>query len=230
MLLMEKSLDGFSLLEVALGLTVIGVLAAGALKGYGLLKQARLYKTVQQIQGARIACMMFKERFGFLPGDAPEEILLEAMQSGVGQLRGGNGDGLIDGNPLTPWSEASLFWCHLKTAGFLKDIRFSQKQEGIFVPQTASGSGLFVMSNPPGIGYGNWFVIASMAGADKAILTPEAAQGLDKKFSNGNPLEGTMQSRDAPGSEQQSCVKEGRYNLDTQRPCCLVYVAIDNGA
>lgn len=218
---------GFSLLEIAIALAIVGVVAAGAFKGYELLQRARVQKCVTEINTIKVAVTLFQERYGALPGDfsdAPHVLGLE----------GGNGDGRLQGDPLADGSEASLFWAHLKASGLMNTLMFKTgrdigPEKGVFVPENALKGGFFAVSNPHDGMEGTWLLVADAHDPARALLTPKQAQTLDRSLDNGEPNTGQVRTKDARVSDgrEKSCVKDGRYDTTHKRRCCLLYVALD---
>lgn len=63
--------SGFSLIEIAIVLVVIGLLIGGVLQGTALINNARTKDLIAAMQDTRAAVAAFKDRYGFLPGDMP---------------------------------------------------------------------------------------------------------------------------------------------------------------
>lgn len=83
---------GFTLIELAVVLVVIGFILGGALKGAEIIENSRtqdLIKTTGDLKGA---VLMFRQKYGFLPGDLPNAA---AVFGGAGC--NGNGNGTING-------------------------------------------------------------------------------------------------------------------------------------
>jgi prepilin-type N-terminal cleavage/methylation domain-containing protein len=60
---------GFTLVELAIVMTIIGLLIGGVLKGQQLLENARMTATIAQIKGFEAASTSFRDAYGALPGD-----------------------------------------------------------------------------------------------------------------------------------------------------------------
>jgi hypothetical protein len=217
-------LPGFGLFEIAISLSIVGLLSAGLYKGYTLLEKARMHRMASQIESVQVAYNLFKERYNALPGDWSDAL-------GAEEQKMGNGNGVIEGSPLEPWSEASLFWHHLVQSGYLTRMSFAKShnqgaRQGVFVPKTPLGGGLFVRQNPfedlPGV----WLVIADPRDPDKPFLTPAKAQELDSRLDNGQPTVGSVRAYDAEGHAGE-CVVNDAYNVALKRRCCVLYVALD---
>jgi type II secretory pathway pseudopilin PulG len=105
---------GFTLVEIAIILVIIGMLVAGVLQGQQLIQNARVRSVVAEQDAIATAVLAFQDRFQALPGDYREAAVFIACSPAC---PGGNGNGRIDdtGVPL----ESVLVWTHLSNAGFL---------------------------------------------------------------------------------------------------------------
>lgn len=220
------SLRAISLFEVAIVLAVVGLLTAGVMKGYDLLKQARLQKTVSQILSVQSSIRLFRDRYGAWPGDFSDATSLWGHRT-----RNGNGDGVVDGDPFAAWSEASLFWQHLDLSGLSAGLNFMQGHDtgeahGQFWPVTPIGCLLLIQSHPPSL-EGVWLMLTAPRRSQK-YLTPLEALFIDRQIDNGNPVTGQVRAVDAPGCPSGSCVQGGRYNLKSKKPACILYILLDD--
>ena len=119
---------GFTLAELVIVVTLIGLLIGGFIVGNGLLTHARTKFIVNQLEGLRIAVLTYQDRYRALPGDDPR-----AVTRWVAGAKDGNGDGRIGGSyqapppagdpmanlvivPGTGSGESLNFWWHLRLA------------------------------------------------------------------------------------------------------------------
>ena len=65
----QTSQAGFTLVELAIVMIIIGLLIAGVLKGQELIANARVTSTVAQIKAIDAATSTFKDTYDSLPGD-----------------------------------------------------------------------------------------------------------------------------------------------------------------
>ena len=65
----HQTQNGFSLLELAIALAVLAILAGGVLKGRELLNSARVQATLTDIASLETALSAFQARYSALPGD-----------------------------------------------------------------------------------------------------------------------------------------------------------------
>lgn len=66
---MNRKARGFSLVEIAVVLVVIGVIAAMAVKSYNMIIVAKIKGELTKIDRISVAVSSFYDRFGYLPGD-----------------------------------------------------------------------------------------------------------------------------------------------------------------
>jgi len=104
--------QGYSLIEIAIALVIIGLLLGGLLKAYELVVGARVRYLISQQDGMKAAFFAFQERFRAPPGD-----YARALTTIPGASQNGNGNGRIE-DAVVP-NEAILAWEHLSRAGFL---------------------------------------------------------------------------------------------------------------
>src|SRR2546428_4424077 len=82
---------GFTLVEIAIVLVIIGLLLGGILKGQEMITQARIKNVINDFNGITAAMNSYQDRYRALPGDD-----VNATSRWAGAF-GGNGDGQFDG-------------------------------------------------------------------------------------------------------------------------------------
>ena len=109
---------GFTLIEIAIVLVIIGLLLGGVLKGQELITSARVRNIITQQDGIKAAFYGFQDRYRAMPGD-----YAQAMANITGAGGNGNGNGQIELAGAVVSSskpeEHILVWDHLSHAGFL---------------------------------------------------------------------------------------------------------------
>ncbi|MGH8724034.1 MAG: prepilin-type N-terminal cleavage/methylation domain-containing protein [Burkholderiales bacterium] len=104
---------GFTLVEIAIVLVIIGLLLGGILKGQEMITQAKIKNVIADMSGVSAAMYGYQDRYKALPGDD------KAATRWTGATAG-DGDGLIEGTYLAGGAtEAAHFWAHLRSAGFV---------------------------------------------------------------------------------------------------------------
>ena len=215
---------GFSLIESAIVLVIMGFLIGGILKGKDLIESARLKRVITQLNEYRMATSAFMDKYDALPGDFHKASML--IKSG---LLDGNGNGIVDGAGLSVRSEALAFWSHLAAAGLIATPGLeSEKNKGEFgkgAPESSLGGGFTIENNPRGL-HGLWFILGKKVGdhGDGGLLTPLQAYNMDKKLDNGYPTSGKVRGMDGSDSDSHACVLEsGLYNMDNHEPVCVLF-------
>lgn len=121
---LKKMQSGFTLVEIAIVLVIIGLLLGGVLKGTELIESAKVKRAVNEINGVTAAFYAYQDRYQRLPGDdgpVPTLVLRGGSWSNVTQ-----GGAPVNGALLVPLAQTFTaagehwaFWQHLKAAGFI---------------------------------------------------------------------------------------------------------------
>jgi prepilin-type N-terminal cleavage/methylation domain-containing protein len=198
---MGKVSKGFTLIEIAIVLVIIGLLLGGVLKGQELITGARVRNLISQQDGIKAAFFGFQDRFRALPGD------YASASTNINNVSlNGNGNGRIENNAAAPafTHEEILAWNHLTSAGFLN---------GSFT--TASGDTLPTDGNNPKNPYSVYIQIiydniyGDALGPAKTNLKTgsqvpvDIMAEVDRKIDDGLPYAGGFQYSTyvpAPGS------------------------------
>lgn len=98
--------NGFTLVEIAIVLVIIGLLLGGVLKGQGLIDSAKVKNIIQQSNSLTAAVNAYQDKFRALPGDD-----VQATSHVPGATSNGNGDGQITEYLAAPQ--------HLALGGFI---------------------------------------------------------------------------------------------------------------
>ncbi len=85
---------GFTLVEIAIVMVIIGLLIGGVLKGQAMVQNAKVKRVVKHADEMRAAVMAFYDKYGVYPGDEN----LDPIPPGT-DLEG-NGNGQIAGNEI----------------------------------------------------------------------------------------------------------------------------------
>jgi prepilin-type N-terminal cleavage/methylation domain-containing protein len=115
---MKTMQKGFTLVEIAIVLVIIGLLLGGILKGQEMITQAKIKNVIADMSGVSAAMYGYQDRYRALPGDDKGAV---GRWSSPAVTGGTPGNGVIEGvyasGTLT--HESMLFWDNLRRAGFI---------------------------------------------------------------------------------------------------------------
>jgi prepilin-type N-terminal cleavage/methylation domain-containing protein len=112
-----KRARGFTLIEIAIVLVIVGLLLGGVLKGQELITSARVRNLITQQQGIKAAFFGFQDRYRALPGNYASADV--NMVCGAIPCAKGDGNGRIDAPNAGGTHEELIAWNHLSAAGFV---------------------------------------------------------------------------------------------------------------
>ena len=115
---MKRQQGGFTLVEIAIVLVIIGLLLGGILKGQELINSARVRNLADTNSGIQAAYYGFIDRYRNVPGDWAPAAATTAIGETVVLPDGGGaiGNGRVDNN----LPEAAGVWEQLSKAGFIQ--------------------------------------------------------------------------------------------------------------
>ncbi len=110
--------SGFTLIEMAIAMVIIGTLLVVVLQGRALIANAEYKSFRAQLSEYRNAFHTFRDRYNALPGDFTEA----SSRLGLDTGSDGSGNGVIDGGSDCSSSndEGCSAWAHLRAAGLTK--------------------------------------------------------------------------------------------------------------
>ena len=177
---MRKYQRGFTLVEIAIVLVIIGLLLGGVLKGQEMIENAKYKSLRNEINDYSAAFYAFQDRYRALPGDFDEA----SARFGQSTTINGNGDGIIrrgvcDNNN----DESCKLWQHLRYAGLISG---NPADKGAAAnPSHSYGGeirGIYTGSN--GGLNGNWMVLQN--------IPADVARRLDEDIDDGQPRTGSV--------------------------------------
>ena len=179
---MKRAQTGFTLVEIAIVLVIIGLLLGGILKGQEMITQAKIKNVVSDFSGISAAYYGYQDRYRAIPGDD-----LNAATRWTGATAG-NGDGQVAGayNSQTATDESRLWWDHLRRAGFVAGNGTQQPFNavtGMIGVQTGNGAGSTVLG-----GFGS-LIICSAGLPDKIAIA------VDTQMDDGLIATGTVRGQ-----------------------------------
>jgi type II secretory pathway pseudopilin PulG len=225
---MLDSQRGFTLVDLAIVLVVIGLIIGGVLKGQELIAGARLKSTLADVDAIRAASATFQDRYGGLPGDyfqgqshlgAPGGVTWTSPRcNGGDQLC--DGDGVIEGNGRT--NETLLFWQHLTLANLFSGIEVAAAVDdsvGAGLPSALIGGGLAVQYQAINGRTTHWLRLGTGASLTTGVASGVQADSIDSKVDDGRPGSGSVRVTTS------ACINAGAYNPAGNQ--CLMYYELN---
>ena len=129
---------GFTLIELAIVLVIIGLLLGGVLRGQELINSAKVKNMARDFQNIQVYVYGYQDKYKALPGDdlaAVAHLGATANQAGAGA-----GNGQIGGNwdSTTVTDESLIFWQHVRLAGLAPGTT-TVAGTGAYIPTNADG-------------------------------------------------------------------------------------------
>jgi prepilin-type N-terminal cleavage/methylation domain-containing protein len=155
-----KNQKGFTLIEIAIVLVIIGLLIGGVLKGQSMIQNAKVKRLVNDVEGLKAAVLTFQDRYGMYPGDE------NSANAPTGDTNNGNNNGFFNEN--TGW--------------VMQDLHLSQllSGSGTTLPTHSFGGTLSLQyANIGGGAGGNINVIVA------TNIPAEVCQEIDTKYDDG---------------------------------------------
>src|SRR5256886_9084878 len=120
---MTKRQQGFTLVEIAIVLVIIGLLLGGILKGQEMITQAKIKNVIADFSGVSAAYHGYQDRYRAIPADDPNA---GTRWTTAPAAIAGSGNGVVGGtynntcpavSAVAP-PESCMWWDHLRPARF----------------------------------------------------------------------------------------------------------------
>jgi len=189
---MKRQQSGFTLVEIAIVLVIIGLLLGGILKGQELINSAKVKNLANDFRVIPTYIYAYQDKYKALPGDDAQATTHLTPPAGV-TITNGNGNGVIDGSLFAATGETFQFWQQVRLANLAAGP--SNTTDPAYLPTNAVGGQLSVSSMSTTASPAQpW--ITGMTGTyqvcSKGILGKFAKQ-LDIQMDDGNTATGSLQ-------------------------------------
>ena len=205
---LKKQEQGFTLVELAIVLVIIGLLLGAVLKGREMIENAKYKNFANQISGYTAAMYTFMDKYNrAFPGDM---INADSEIPGVTSGHNGDGNGEVNGGVCdSNGEETCIIWEHLSRAGIIGGSYSGAAHD---VPHNTFGNNIEFYYGNVWSEYGHWFRYD--------MIPLSVAKRYDKEFDDGQPKTGSVKATDWGGG---LCLNGDNYkNGDTGS--CFFYV------
>jgi prepilin-type N-terminal cleavage/methylation domain-containing protein len=203
-----KKQSGFTLVEIAIVLVIIGLLLGGVLKGQELINSAKVKNMVNDFRTVSSFVYSYQDRFKVFPGDQSSAQLLDAFgvdsvtgtQKGTACTAGATcipGNARLDGDwsadgPTGAGHETFVFWQHVRLANLATGP--TSLTDPNYAPRNADGGRIGIESGLSSAG-GPAPYISGMRGSfyicSDGVLGRYARQ-IDTTMDDGNTAGGNV--------------------------------------
>lgn len=232
-LVSAKEEKGFTLVELAIVMVIIGLLIGGILKGQEMIANAQVSATVAQLKGVDAATSTFRDMYDAIPGDITNPGTRLANCTAAPCSTAGNGNSQIGATntyATTAASENLTFWVHLNAADLVSGVdRSGVVAWGQAFPSAKAGGGIMVGYNQNGTTPtgrtgrgGHWLNLSGIpTTANSPALSASEAARIDRKMDDGSAATGSVLSTQGTCSSAA-----GVYTEVNDQDACTVSVRI----
>jgi len=194
---MKRYQSGFTLIEIAIVLVIIGLLLGGVLKGQELINSAKVKNLSADFKNIPVFIYGYQDKFKALPGDDSAAATHLSGATNATTPAGTQGNGVINGNwnTTTNTDESYLFWQHVRLAGLAPGP--TAVADADYIPKNAvSGKlgvqgGTSVVASSPVKDANNVAIRGAYVICSEGVLGKFAKQ-MDTTLDDGNTATGSM--------------------------------------
>ncbi len=193
---MKRNQSGFTLIEIAIVLVIIGLLLGGVMKGQELINSAKVKNIASDFKNTSLYVYSYQDKYHSLPGDdalVAAHITSATPATTPVSIPSSFGDGKIDGawDSTTQTDESYLFWQHVRMSGIAAGSTDTTTPLA-YLPRNTSGGKIGVTNSSAIVITGTTGPLTGAFLICSDGLLGKFAKQLDVTMDDGNGATGSM--------------------------------------
>lgn len=209
---------GFTLVEIAIVLIIIGLLLGGILKGLELIAGAKAKNLSSDFKSVPLLVYAYQDKYRALPGDDASAAIHLGERATLAPTAATQGNGRIDGNynSVSSADESLAFWQQVRLANLATGSTNFSTSSAIAsaVPRNAEGGRIGIQSISPITGLSGAFFVCSDG------ISGRLAKQIDIALDDGDTAGGSFRvmAGGYSGTAQAAIATTGRDGIVDETP------------
>jgi prepilin-type N-terminal cleavage/methylation domain-containing protein len=208
--------SGFTLVEIAIVLVIVGLLLAGVLKGQELIESSKIKSLAKDMDSMTAVVASYQDRYRGLPGDDLTATTHTQRGWGAVAFTAGDNNGLIGAGgaliifPPAAGTEPQQAFQAMRYAGFIEGAGADTS-----LPKNAAGGSMSLTNNVMGFGLRNVVCINGLTGKQAGALDRLLDDGVNN---TGNVRAGVIPTTPAIAAPAAANYVEGTPGFMVCKP------------